>query len=161
MRDNVPLDTGINLEPDTVARIAEHPNVCGIEDSSGNIPQAAHVIHLTPKSFHVLVGSAAALVPALPIGASGGVLALAAIAPRELCEIYTLGREGRWEEAQAIAARMMLADRDVTGRYGIGGLKAALDLQGYYGGPCRAPLSTPDGDAIAEITESLASAGLL
>jgi len=158
---NYPLNTGINLEPDTVARIAEHPNVCGIKDSSGNIPQAAHVIHLTPKSFHVLVGSAAALVPALPIGASGGILALANIAPREFCEIYRLAREGRWDEAQAIAARMMLADRGVSGRYGIGGLKAALDLQGYYGGPCRAPLGTPDGDALDEITESLASAGLL
>jgi 4-hydroxy-2-oxoglutarate aldolase len=158
---NYPANTGINLEPDTVARIAEHPNVCGMKDSSGNIPQAAHVIHLTPKSFHVMVGSAAALVPSLPIGASGGILALANIAPREFCEIYALARNGRWDEAQALAARMMLADRGVSGRYGIGGLKAALDLQGYYGGPCRAPLSTPDGDAIDEITESLASAGLL
>jgi 4-hydroxy-2-oxoglutarate aldolase len=108
---NYPLNTGINLEPDTVARIAEHPNICGIKDSSGNIPQAAHIIHLTPKSFHVLVGSAAALVPALPIGASGGILALGNIAPREFCDIYALARDGRWDEAQAIAARMMLADR--------------------------------------------------
>jgi len=158
---NFPLNTGINLEPDTVARIAEHPNVCGIKDSSGNIPQAAHVIHLTPKTFHVLVGSAAALLPALPIGASGGVLALGAIAGRELCEVYGLARDGRWEEAKAIAARMMLADRGVAGRFGIGGLKAALDLQGFYGGPCRAPLGTPDGDAIEDIKECLASAGLL
>ena len=158
---NFPLNTGINLEPETVARIAEHPNVCGIKDSSGNVPQAAHTIHLTPKSFHVLVGSAAALLPALPIGASGGILALANIAARELCEVYALAREGRWEEAKALAARMMLADRGVAGRYGIGGLKAALDLQGLYGGPCRAPLATPDGDTIEEIKESLASAGLL
>jgi len=109
----------------------------------------------------VLVGSAAALLPALPIGASGGVLALAAIAGRELCEVYGLAREGRWEEAKAIAARMMLADRGVAGRFGIGGLKAAMDLQGFYGGPCRAPLGTPDGDAIEDVKECLASAGLL
>ena len=56
---------------------------------------------------------------------------------------------------------MMLADRGVPGRYGIGGLKAALDLQGFFGGPCRAPLGTPDGDAIGEIKDVLASAGLL
>ncbi len=53
---NFPLNTGINLEPDTVARIAEHPNVCGIKDSSGNIPQAAHVIHLTPKTPRAVRG---------------------------------------------------------------------------------------------------------
>jgi len=158
---NFPLNTGINLEPDTVARIAEHPNVCGIKDSSGNIPQAAQIIHLTPKSFHVLVGAAAALLPSLAIGSAGGVLALAAIAARELVEVHALARQGRWEEAKEIAARMMRADRGVPGRYGIGGLKAALDLQGFFGGPCRAPLSTPDGDAIEDIKESLASAGLL
>ncbi|HXJ84812.1 MAG TPA: dihydrodipicolinate synthase family protein [Candidatus Methylomirabilis sp.] len=157
--DNFPINTGINLEPDTVARIAEHANVCGIRDSS-DISQAAQVIHLTPKSFHVLVGAAAALLPALTIGAAGGVVALAAVAPRELMAIYTLARQGRWEEAREIAARMMRADRGVAGRYGIGGLKAALDLQGFYGGPCRAPLETPDGDGIEDIRESLASAGL-
>jgi len=158
---NFPLNTGINLEPDTVARIAEHPNVCGIKDSSGNIPQDAQIIHLTPKTFHVLVGSAAALLPSLAIGSSGGILALAVIAAREYVEIYALGKRGRWEEAREIAARMILADRGVPGKYGIGGLKAALDLLGLYGGPCRAPLATPDGDAIEDIKESLASAGLL
>jgi 4-hydroxy-2-oxoglutarate aldolase len=158
---NVPSCSGINLEPDTVARIAEHPNVCGIEDASGDIPQAAQIIHLTPKSFHVLVGSAAALLPSLAIGGAGGILALAAVAARELVDVYTLARQGRWEEAKETAARVMRADRGVAGRYGIGGLKAALDLQGFYGGPCRAPLDTPDGDGIEDIKESLASAGLL
>src|SRR5439155_799065 len=65
------------------------------------------------------------------------------------------------DEAREIAARMMLADRGIPGRYGIGGLKAALDLQGLYGGRCRAPLGTPDGDAIEDIKEVLATAGLL
>jgi 4-hydroxy-2-oxoglutarate aldolase len=158
---NFPLNTGINLEPDTVAKIAGHPNVCGIKDSSGNIPQAAQIIDQTPKTFHVLVGSAAALLPSLAIGASGGILALALISAREFCEVYALARQGRWEEARELAARMMPADRGVAGRYGIGGLKAALDLQGSYGGPCRSPLGTPDGDAIEDIKEVLATTGLL
>ncbi len=110
---NFPLNTGVNLEAETVARIAQHPNVCGIKDSSGNIPQCAQA------------------------------------------------KAGRWDEAREIAARMMSADRGVAGRYGIGGLKAALDLQGLYGGPCRPPLTTPDADAIEDIKEVLATAGLL
>jgi dihydrodipicolinate synthase/N-acetylneuraminate lyase len=158
---NFPLNTGLNLEAETVARIAEHPNVCGIKDSSGNIPQAAQIIDQTPKTFHVLVGAASALLPALAIGGSGGVLALALIAAREFCDVYALGKAGRWEEAKALAARMLCADRGIAGRYGIGGLKAALDLQGLFGGPCRSPLSTPDGDAIEDIKEALATAGLL
>ena len=158
---NFPLNTGINLEADTVARIAEHPNVCGIKDSSGNIPQCAQIIDQTPKTFDVLVGAASALLPSLAIGASGGILALAALAPREWCEVYAGARQRRWEEAREIAGRMMPADRGISGRYGIGGLKVALDLQGFYGGPCRPPLSTPDSDAIEDIKELLATAGLL
>jgi len=158
---NFPLNTGINLEADTVARIAQHPNVVGIKDSSGNIPQAAQIIDQTPKTFHVLVGSAAALLPSLAIGSAGGILALALIAAREFCAVYALARDGRWAEAREIAARMLAADRGVAGRYGIGGLKAGLDLLGFYGGPCRAPLATPDGDGIEDIREVLATAGLL
>jgi len=158
---NFPLNTGINLEPDTVAKIAMHPNVCGIKDSSGNIPQAAQIIDQTPKTFHVLVGAASALLPSLAIGSAGGILALGLISAREFCDVYALARGGRWDEAREIAKRMMVADRGVAGRYGIGGLKAALELQGFYGGPCRAPLGTPDGDAIDDIKEVLATAGLL
>lgn len=158
---NFPLNTGINLEADTVAKIAQHPNVCGIKDSSGNIPQLAQMIDQTPKTFHVLVGAASALLPGLAIGGSGGILALAVIAAREFCEVYALARAGRWDEAKALASRMMPVDREVPGRHGIGGLKAALDLQGFFGGPCRQPLGTPDGDAIEDIKEVLATGGLL
>jgi 4-hydroxy-2-oxoglutarate aldolase len=156
-----PQNTGIRLEPETVARVAEHPNICGIKESSGSIPSISQMIHLTPKSFHVLVGSASALLPAMTIGASGGVLAMAAIAAREYCEIYELARQRRYDEAKEIASRLMVADVGVHGRHGIGGLKAALDLQGWYGGPVRSPLVTPDGDAIEDIKEVLITAGLL
>jgi 4-hydroxy-2-oxoglutarate aldolase len=159
--DDVPVNTGISPEPETVARIAVHPNVCGLKDSSGDIARCAQIIDQTPKSFHVLVGTASALLPALTIGAAGGILALGLIAAREFYEVYAHARAGRWEEARAVAARMLAAERGVVGRYGIGGLKAALDLQGFYGGPCRAPLGTPDGDAIEDIKEALATAGLL
>lgn len=158
---NFPLNTGINLDAETVAKIAAHPNVCGIKDSSGNIPQCAQIIDQTPKTFAVLVGAASALLPSLAIGSSGGVLGLALIAAREFCDVYALAKAGRWDEAKAIAARMLAADRGIPGRYGIGGTKVALDLQGFYGGPCRQPLPTPDGDAIEDIKEVLATAGLL
>jgi len=158
---NFPANTGLNLDAETVAKIALHPNVAGIKDSSGNIPQAAQILDQTPKTFHVLVGAAAALLPGLAIGASGGILALGVIAAREFSDVYALARAGRWDEARELAARMMPADRGIHGRYGIGGLKAALDLQGFYGGPCRQPLATPDGDGIEDIKEVLATTGLL
>ena len=158
---NFPANTGINLEPDTVARLAEHPNIRGIKDSSGNVPQAAELIRLTPKTFQVFVGSPIAFLPALVIGASGGILAVANLAPRECCEIWRLAQVGQWAEAREVAYRLSPLATGIGARYGIGGLKAGLDLLGYYGGPTRMPLPMPDGDGVEEIKEILATAGLL
>jgi 4-hydroxy-2-oxoglutarate aldolase len=158
---NFPANTGINLEPDTVARLAEHPNIHGIKDSSGNVPQAAEMIRLTPKTFHVFVGSPIAFLPALVVGAAGGVLAVANIAPAECCEVWRLAQAGQWAEARDVAFRIGPLSTGISGRYGIGGLKAALDLIGGYGGVPRSPLPAPDADGIEEIREILATAGLL
>lgn len=158
---NFPANTGINLEPDTVAQLAEHPNIRGIKDSSGNVPQAVEIMRLTPKTFQVLVGSPVAFVPALVLGAAGGVLAVANVAPRECCDIWRLAQAGQWGEAREIVYRISPLATGISARYGIGGLKAALDLLGYYGGPTRGPLPVPDGDGIEEITEILATAGLM
>jgi 4-hydroxy-2-oxoglutarate aldolase len=158
---NFPANTGINLEPDTVARLAEHPNIRGIKDSSGNVSQAAEVIRLTAKTFHVFVGSPTAFLPALVVGASGGILAVANIAPAECCAVWRLAQAGQWGEAREVAARLAPLASGISGRYGIGGLKAALELLGGYGGPTRPPLPVPDGDGVEEIREVLATAGLL
>jgi 4-hydroxy-tetrahydrodipicolinate synthase len=158
---NFPANTGINLEPDTVARLAEHPNIHGIKDSSGNVPQAAETIRLTPKTFHVFVGSPIAFLPALVVGAAGGILAVANLAPAECCEVWRLAQAGEWAQARDVAFRLGPLATGIGARYGISGLKAGLDLLGGYGGPPRAPLLTPDADGIEEIREILAAVGLL
>jgi 4-hydroxy-2-oxoglutarate aldolase len=158
---NFPANTGINLEPDTIARLAEHPNILGLKDSSGNVPQAAEAIRMTPKTFHVFVGSPVAFLPALVVGAAGGILAVANIAPAECCEVWRLAQAGQWAEARDIVFRIGPLAAGISGRYGIGGLKAALDLVGGYGGVPRAPLPVPDADGVEEIREILATAGLL
>src|SRR5207245_10271613 len=111
------------------------------------LPPSAQIIHQTPTAFHVHVGSASALLPALTIGAAGAIVALGTISAREWCDVYALAKAGRWDEAREIAARMMSADRGVAGRYGIGGLKAELDLPAVYGGPCRPALTRPAAGA--------------
>src|SRR5215471_5241302 len=158
---NYPANTGINLEPDTVAKLAEHPNILGIKDSSGNVPQAAEAIRMTPKTFHVFVGSPVAFVPALIVGAAGGILAVANVAPAECAEIWRLAQSWQWAEARDVAFRLGPLSSGISGRYGIGGLKAALDLVGGYGGVPRAPLPAPSADGVEEIREILATAGLL
>jgi len=95
------------------------------------------------------------------VGAAGGILAVANLAPRECCDIWRLAQAGQWAEAREIAYRISPLATGIGARYGIGGLKAGLDLLGAYGGPTRMPLPMPDGDAVEEIKEILATAGLL
>ncbi len=127
---NVPQFTGINLEPEVVAKLSEHSNIIGIKDSSGNIGQLSEIIHLSKKGFAVFVGSAPVFFPALCVGAVGGILAVANVAPQECVRIQNLFNKGNMNEARALQGRLTPLAKAVTTKYGIGGLKVAMDLTG-------------------------------
>jgi 4-hydroxy-2-oxoglutarate aldolase len=137
---NVPGFTQVNMEAAAVARAAQHPNIVGIKDTAGNITQLADTIRLAPSGFQLLAGSAGFFFAGLALGAVGGILALANIAPQICLEIYRLFAVGRWDGAAELQRRMLPVNAAVTARLGIAGLKAAMDMLGYYGGPVRAPL---------------------
>ena len=92
---NVPQFTGINMEPELVAKLSEHPNIIGIKDSSGNIQQLSEIVSLSRKGFAVFVGSAPVFFPALCVGAVGGILAVAQVAPQECVQIQNLFNKGK------------------------------------------------------------------
>jgi 4-hydroxy-2-oxoglutarate aldolase len=139
----VPKFTHVDIDVDTVARLAHHPNVVGIKDTSGNMAKMADMVRLTradPARFQVLAGSASFFLPGLTIGAVGGVLALANVAPQLCVDLYRTFKAGRLDEAAELQRRAIPVNTAITGRFGIAGLKAALDMLGYYGGPVRSPL---------------------
>jgi 4-hydroxy-2-oxoglutarate aldolase len=137
---NVPQFTGINMEPERVARLSEHPNIKGIKDSSGNIGQLSEIVHLSQRGFAVFIGSAPVFFPALCVGAVGGILAVANVVPQECVEIQALFNKGLTDQARALQNRLTPLAKAVTTKYGIGGLKMAMDLAGYFGGSPRLPL---------------------
>ena len=137
---NVPKFTGVNMDTAAVARAAEHPNIAGIKDTSGNITQLADTVRVVGPDFQVLAGSASFLLAGLAVGAVGGILALANIAPQMGLELARLFEAGARDEAAELQRRMIPLNNAVTARFGIAGLKAALDMLGYYGGPVRSPL---------------------
>jgi 4-hydroxy-2-oxoglutarate aldolase len=160
---NVPKFTGADMSPGLVASLAEHPNIIGIKDSSGNIAQVGEMIATTPSppSFHILAGSAGHLLPALALGASGGILALANIAPRECCKIFDDFRRGRHDEAKDLQLKLLAANKAVTAGFGVAGLKAALDMMGYYGGDPRPPLLPLGEQERGELRKILEKANLI
>lgn len=153
---NVPQFTGINMEPELVAKLSEHSNIVGIKDSSGNIGQLSEIIHLSQKGFAVFVGSAPVFFPALCVGAVGGILAVANVVPQESIQIQSLFNKGKIKEAKALQNRLTPLAQAVTTKYGIGGLKMAMDLAGYFGGDPRPPLKRPGKEVEEELKHLLA-----
>ncbi|MBI3079476.1 MAG: dihydrodipicolinate synthase family protein [Deltaproteobacteria bacterium] len=158
---NVPQFTGVNLPPGLAAELGRHPQITGIKDSTGDVGQVQELVRLAPPGFQVVVGMAETLLASLATGACGAVLAFANIAPHQCVELQRLHDEGKLEEARALQWRMVPSARAVTSTYGIRGLKAAMDLLGYYGGPPRPPLPPATPDEVAAIRGLLRDAGLL
>jgi 4-hydroxy-2-oxoglutarate aldolase len=152
---NVPQFTGINMDPELGARLSEHPNIVGIKDSSGNIGQLSEIINLSQKGFAVFVGSAPVFFPALCVGAVGGILAVANAVPQECVRIHNLFKKGKIEEARRLQSRLTPLAKAVTTKYGIGGLKMAMDLTGYLGGEPRLPLKKPAREVEEELKRLL------
>jgi 4-hydroxy-2-oxoglutarate aldolase len=152
---NVTFYTGVNLLPDAVERLAVHPNIVGMKESGSDIGQIAEYVARTPEDFTVLAGSATTLVHALCAGCDGAILALASLAPAECVLMATLVRETRIDEANALQRRLMPLARSVGSTYGVPGLKAALELTGYVGGPPRPPLRPVSSEVVDIIRRQL------
>lgn len=148
---SMPALTGIKLEPETIAGLSEHPNIIGVKDSSNDVAGFSKTVNLCPDNFAVLTGNGTVLLDTLRAGATGAILAVGCVVPEMCVEIQRSFREGEVEEAERLQARLTPLAAAVTTRFGIGGLKAALDLAGYRGGSVRSPLRAPDTAAREEI----------
>jgi 4-hydroxy-2-oxoglutarate aldolase len=157
---NVSKFTHINLSTEAVAELSRHPNIIGIKDSSGMVAQLGEYLNNAAENFQVLVGMGSALFGALTLGCSGGVLALANIAPEACVSIYNLVQKGDYAQARDLQLKMIPVNKAVTGTYSIPGLKAAMDLLDYYGGDPRPPLLPATEKERTEIKEILIKAGL-
>ncbi len=151
---NWPQATGVDIPVEAVVQISEHPNVIAIKESSGNLEKVMQLIREVKHGFQVLVGSAPTLWPSLLMGACGAILAYANAAPYSVIAIWEAYRTR--EEAAGLdwQNRIGRASALVTTKYGVPGLKHAMDLNGYYGGPPRLPLTVPTAEAKREIEEA-------
>ena len=137
---NMPKNTGLNLSAKLVIELSEHPNIAGLKDSSGNIVQIAEIVQGVRSGFVTLAGSASFLLAALSVGAVGGTMALANVLPCECTDLVRLFKAGELAQAKLLQQRLLAPNHAVTARFGVAGLKAAIELFGYFGGDPRPPL---------------------
>ncbi|MEZ5351424.1 MAG: dihydrodipicolinate synthase family protein [Bryobacteraceae bacterium] len=153
---NWPQATGLDISIDAVVRLSHHPNVIAIKESSGNLDKVQQMIREVNPGFQVLTGSAPTLWPSFQLGSPAAVLAFANAAPYACITIWEAHRTREQEAGLDWQTRIAGPAQLVTTRYGIPGLKYAMDLNGYYGGPCRLPLRPLTPDAKYEIESAFA-----
>lgn len=143
---NIPKYTHLTL-PDTLfGALAEHENIAGAKDSSGDLKLFAAYRDAAPN-WAMFVGSGSSYYAALELGAVGGVLAVACYAAPIAVRVGQAFADG--DRAAAGAGQEVLTplNKEIVQRFGVPGVKAAMDAAGLKGGPVRPPLmDVPDAD---------------
>jgi 4-hydroxy-tetrahydrodipicolinate synthase len=151
---------GVKIDVETVARLAETPNVAGIKDSSGDLQNTNEIIRVAPERFAVLQGRDTLIYPSLIFGARGAVPASANVAASISVEIFEAFERGDHAAAKAAQLRLNPARLSLAAGTAPGGVKAALKLLGLSIGPSRSPVAPPSADKLQKMAELLREAGL-
>ena len=157
---NVSMYTGVNLLPEAVGILSQHPNIVGIKETNSDMVQFGEYLARAADGFTVLAGSGATYFSALMLGAHGAILAVAGVAPDACVGIFNAVREGRIDDARTRNRELAPLSKLVGATYGVPGLKAALTLLGFDGGLPRPPLQPVGQQAIDVIREQLTKSGL-
>jgi len=136
---NIPKYTHVAIAPAVLGQLAAHPNILGVKDSSGDVKNVGAYRAAVPE-WSVFVGSGSLLCAALELGCDGGILALACFAARRCVDVFAAFRAGDRARAATLQEPLVALDKEIVGKLGPAGVKAAMDAVGLSGGPVRAPL---------------------
>jgi len=151
----MPANSGMDMDVDTLLLLSSHPNIIGMKDSGGNLVKMGDIRKRVKPEFQILAGSAGFLVPAMSVGASGGILAAANIAPVQCIEMHMAFLNGDLENASRLQLEIISLNTAVTRKWGVPALKEAMDHIGLYGGPARKPLLPLDEGKRIELLKIL------
>lgn len=148
---NIPGRTGQNLEPETVIRLAEIPNIVAIKEASGNLDRASQIRTLTPPEFDIYSGDDSLTMPLLAVGGTGIVSVASHLVGNQLQQMIQAFAAGKIQEAIQIHLQLFPLFKALFVTTNPIPVKAALKLKGWDVGSTRPPLS----QASAEVTEKL------
>jgi len=137
---NIPKYTHLPLTPALLQELTRHERIIGVKDSSGDLKNLAAYRAAVPQ-WSVLVGSASLLFAAMELGCQGGVVGVACYAPSLCVQLVREFEQGHRAAAGQLQERITPLDKEIVGKLGPAGVKAAMDVVGLYGGPVRPPLA--------------------
>ncbi|MFW6382942.1 MAG: dihydrodipicolinate synthase family protein [Haloferacaceae archaeon] len=139
---SVPVFADARIDPETARALAEHPNVAGMKDSSGDLAEFVRTVERVGEDFAMLVGTGSLLAQALDAGASGGIAALANLYPGRLAAVVDAHPDDP-ALARERNRRLVEVDTAITSEFGIPGLKWAMRERGAPAGYPRSPHTEP------------------
>jgi 4-hydroxy-tetrahydrodipicolinate synthase len=152
--------TGVNVEPATLARLAQIENIVAVKEASGNISQMANVIHEVPPHFTVLSGDDAIAIPLMALGGRGVISVVSNEIPRQMTDLAQACLRGDYETARTVQARYLpLMNVNFIESNPIP-VKAAMGLMGLLDPVYRLPMCPPSAASLAKIEKVLQSVGL-
>ena len=152
--NNPSVASAVTIRPDLIALVKDHPNVIGIKDSSSETYKQN--LEAAKGKMCVLAGSANYFLDLMKAGGTGGVLSLANVYPDACAKLYALFKEGKMQEAETLNTSLIGLNKEVSGSFGVAGVKAAMDLCGFCGGAPRKPLLPLTAEQLAALKASLA-----
>jgi 4-hydroxy-2-oxoglutarate aldolase len=158
---NVTAFTHINISEHAVSALSRHPNIVGMKDSNGNVPQLVDFKRVVADNFNLMAGTVSVWYPALALGIKAGIFASANCVPNECALVQEAYDENDFEKAKEIYVRIFPVNAAVTATFGIAGLKYVSDVLGYKGGFVRNPLLPLKEEEKAKLNEILKTAGLI
>ncbi len=158
---NVPSRTGANLEPQTLARLAEIPNIVGVKEASGNMTQVAEVLNAVPESFSVLSGDDAVTLPVIALGGVGVVSVAANEIPHEMTAMTRAALDNDWATARRIHRKYLALMQGNFIESSPLPVKAVLAMMGKIEENYRLPLLPMRRDTRSRLQKIATEAGLI
>ncbi len=157
---NVPARTGVTIMPDTMAKIAEIPNIAGIKDAGGNMSHTMQTLMLVRDKCDVYSGEDALNFPILACGGVGVISVVSNIAPKEVKELYTLVSQGKLQEAAALNDKLLPLASACFVEVNPIPVKEAVNLLGFNAGTPRAPLTKLEDANKVKLVTAMKNFGL-
>lgn len=154
---NVPGRTASNIAPETVARLAEIPNIVAIKEASGNVEQATEIIRVTPADFKVYSGDDALTLPLLAVGGEGIVSVAGHVVGNQIQAMIQAFLAGDIKKAQEINLSILPVFKAMFIVTNPIPVKTSVGLLGLPAGPLRLPLTAADDAVVAKLKEVLAT----
>jgi 4-hydroxy-tetrahydrodipicolinate synthase len=158
---NVPGRTGANIEPSTLARLAEVPNILGVKEASGNMTQIAEVCNAVPERFLVFSGDDAITLPVIALGGVGIISVASNEIPREMAEMTRAALSNDWDTARRIHRKYLALMQANFIESNPLPVKAVLAMMGRIEENYRLPLLPMRRDMRSKLQKVAAEAGLI